>query len=131
MYRVVAVAALGLAALAAAPALKHTRLKRSEPMADSTVAVPPRAIRLWFSEPVQISVTTVRLTEGIAGSTARVIETTPPHMDSGADAPVIAEIRGPMALGRFNVAWHTMSRDGHAVSGTFKFSVAEPPLPRQ
>jgi hypothetical protein len=71
----------------------------------------------------------VRLTEGIAGTTARVIETTPPRMDSGAGAPVIAEIRGPMAMGRFNVAWRTMSRDGHPVSGTFAFTFAAPAPP--
>jgi len=125
MYRVVWVAALGLAALAAAPAFKHTRLERSEPAADSTVTVAPRAIKLWFSEPVQLSVTTVRIT-GVPGAT---ITLSPARMDTLPHAPVILDVHGVWVPGRYTAAWRTMSRDGHPVSGTFAFTFAAPAPP--
>ena len=115
-----ALAVMMAAALASAPAAKHVHLVRTDPMADSTVRVLPRAIRLWFSAPVQISVTTVRLTgpDGIAVATA------PAKMGEGLNAPVIAEVQCFLKPGRQSVAWRTMSRDGHAESGTFHFHIA-------
>jgi len=123
---VMATLVLGLAVLAAAPAAKkHTHLERSEPGKDSTITVAPTAIKLWFSEPVQIRVTTVRITG--ADSTALVLS--PARMGTGAHAPVILDISGQVAPGRYGVAWRTMSRDGHAVNGTFSFTLAAPAAP--
>jgi methionine-rich copper-binding protein CopC len=123
---VVAAGALCLAALAAAPAAKkHTHLERSEPAKDSTITVAPTAIKLWFSEAIQIHVTTVRVTR--ADSSA--LDLSAARMGTGQHAPVIADIRGQVAPGRYSVAWRTMSRDGHAVSGTFAFTLAAPATP--
>ena len=115
-----AIAVLGGTAMAAAPASKHVHLARSEPMADSTLTAPPAAIRLWFSAPIQVAVTTVR----VADSTGAAVATAPARMGTGAGAPVIADVRGQVTDGHYSVAWRTMSRDGHAVSGTFGFAVA-------
>jgi hypothetical protein len=127
MYRVVAVAALALAALAAAPAAKHTHLERSEPGADSTISVAPTAIKLWFSGPIQISVTTVRVT----GADNAALDLSAARLATGEHAPVVADVRGTVAPGRYTVAWRTMSRDGHPVSGTFAFTFAAPVPPTQ
>ena len=125
MYQVLALGSLGLAAMAAAPAAKHTHLERSEPGADSTISVAPTAIKLWFSEGVQIRVTTVRITR--ADSTT--IEVAPARQGAGEHAPVILDIRGTVAPGRYAVGWRTMSRDGHPVRGTFAFTLAAPSPP--
>jgi len=123
MQAVMAAGVLGLTALAAAPtAKKHTHLERSEPAKDSTITVAPTAIKLWFSEPVQIRVTTVRVTSADSAAVAL----SPARMGTGAHAPVILDVRGPVAPGRYAVAWRTMSRDGHPVSGTFAFVLAAP-----
>ena len=127
MYQLVAVATLGCAALAAAPAAKHTHLERSEPGADSTITVAPTAIKLWFSGPVQVRVTTVR----VMGADSTPVALSAARMGTGTGAPVILDVHGTVAPGRYSVAWRTMSRDGHAVSGTFAFTLAAPGTPAQ
>jgi len=123
---VLSVAACGAALLGAAPAeKKHLHLERSEPMADSTVAAPPTAIRLWFSQPVQLGVTRVHL----ADAARRPVEVSAPRLGEGRNAPVIVDIGGTVAAGGYTVSWRTMARDGHVVSGSFGFRVAAPATP--
>ena len=109
-----------LAAAPAAPAALHTHLTRSEPAANATVRTAPPAIRLWFSEPIQINVTSVRL----KGPDGAAVEIAAPANGDGANPPVVALVRGQLKPGRQQVTWRTMSRDGHAVSGTFAFTLA-------
>ena len=115
-------AVLALAALAAAPAPMHVRLTKSEPMADSTVVAAPTEIKLWFSAPVQVPVTTVRVS-AVDGTSQATI---PVRASSGSNAPLVAALPRPLTNGRYSVAWRTMSRDGHVISGTFAFTVAAP-----
>jgi methionine-rich copper-binding protein CopC len=104
--------------------MKHIRLLRSEPSADSTVSTAPTAIRFWFSGPVQIPVMTVRMLD----SANRVIEMVKPRAGDSANT-VTAEVKGAMTPGRHTVAWRTMARDGHVVSGRFTFVLAAPSAP--
>jgi methionine-rich copper-binding protein CopC len=105
---------------------KHVHLVRSDPIADSTVTAAPTAIRFWFSAPVQLSVTSVRLTD----ASGQRVETAAPRAGQGAGMLVIADVRGRLAPGRATVAWRTMSRDGHVASGAFAFMLAPPAAPR-
>ena len=113
-------AVLAFAALAAAPAPVHVHLTRSEPMADSTVSTAPSDIKLWFSAPVQVAVTTLRVAAVDGTSSATV----PVRQATGSNAPLVAALPRPLANGRYTVNWRTMSRDGHAINGTFAFTVA-------
>ena len=113
-------AVVALAGLAAAPAPVHVHLTRSEPMADSTVSTAPGDIKLWFSAPVQVAVTTVRVA-AVDGTSAATV---PVRQATGANAPLVAALPRPLANGRYTVNWRTMSRDGHAINGTFAFTVA-------
>jgi len=108
-----------LALAAASSSAMHVHLTRAEPASGSTVHAAPTAIRLWFSEEIQISVTTVRLT----GPDSARVELAAPAMGDGAHAPVVVLVSGTIKPGRQQVAWRTMSRDGHAVSGTFAFTL--------
>jgi len=120
MIRVAALAALLGSALGAAPAALHVRLLRSDPADHTTLHTAPRAISLWFSEAVQLSVTTVRMT----GPNGTAVELSPPRMGEGPHAPVIVDVRMRPALGSYQVTWRTMSRDGHAANGTVSFTVS-------
>ncbi len=90
-------------------------------MADSTVA-PPAALRLWFSEKVDVSVSSVRLRDA-GGATVRTgaLAYAGP---ADAKSPVVASIAGPLKPGTYRVAWVAASDDGHAVKGEFAFRVA-------
>ena len=96
----------------------HVHLTRSEPMADSSVAA-PTAVKLWFSAPIEVSVTSIHLTNGANHAVA----TGAPTQASGRNQPVVIPITGAMEPGRYSVAWRTMSHDSHVVRGTFAFTV--------
>jgi methionine-rich copper-binding protein CopC len=120
MIRVAAVAALLGSALGAAPAALHVRLLRSDPANHAQLRVPPRVISLWFSEAVQLSVTTVRMT----GPNGTAVELSAPRMGEGPRAPVVVDVKGQPAMGLQQVTWRTMSRDGHAANGTLSFTLS-------
>jgi methionine-rich copper-binding protein CopC len=103
-----------------APFRRHTHLVKSEPAADDTLATSPRAIRLWFSEQVELPVTTVKL--GIA-SGANVSLAALARPDTGQSAPVTAMLTAPLKPGAYVVTWSTAAKDGHPASGTFNFVV--------
>jgi methionine-rich copper-binding protein CopC len=103
-----------------AAALRHTRLVNSAPAKDSTVNVPPQRLQLWFNEVVPLGATRVRVTP--AGGAAIAL-TAPTRAKAEADSPVEFVFSRPLADGRYTVDWATASADGHAVNGSFTFTV--------
>jgi len=112
-------AVLCAAAPAAARSAFHLRLVSSDPAADATLAAPPAALRLTFSEAPELAVTTVRLLGpgDHAVALGRLVRA------RGDRATVVATPRASLAHGRYTVNWRTMSHDGHAMHGTFHFTV--------
>jgi len=99
---------------------RHTHLIKSEPASNDTLANSPRAIRLWFTERVELPVTTVRL----ADAAGRPVALDPlARPDTGQAAPVVAPVKKPLAPGGYVVTWSTAARDGHPANGTFGFVV--------
>lgn len=99
--------------------LRHNRLTRSAPAADSTVAA-PREIRLWFSERPTPRLSSIilqaadssRVTLGAVGATDDPLSITAP-------------VEGVLRAGQYAVTWRTTSGDGHVVRGRFVFRVRE------
>jgi methionine-rich copper-binding protein CopC len=106
------------AAVRAEPAAAafHLRLVRSSPAADSTVTS-PAAVQLWFTESPELAVTSVRMT----GPGGRAVRVGRPR--AGRDHSVVANVTGHLAVGRYTIAWRTMSHDGHPMRGTIPFTV--------
>ncbi|MDB4917936.1 MAG: hypothetical protein JWM95_5580 [Gemmatimonadetes bacterium] len=112
-----------VALMAAAPprdAFWHTHLLKSDPAANDSLAKAPRAIHLWFSERVDLPVTTVKLTNA-AG--APVILAPPMRPDTAQNASVNITIGPVLAAGSYTVHWSTAGKDGHPAKGTFDFVV--------
>ena len=105
---------------ASATTLPHLSLLRSSPVADTTLTASPTDIRLWFSQAPEMAATTVRLT----ASSGTVMALDKPQRDKAEGAPVIAALQRPLAPDVYEVAWRTMSRDGHVVKGQFSFTIA-------
>jgi methionine-rich copper-binding protein CopC len=124
--RIASVVALTIAAAATpsaamhALALRHLKLLKSFPSADTTLTKSPDAVRLWLTEPTELPATKIQLTTeaGVA------IPTASPTLGDAKDAPVVATIAKPLAAGAYKVSWKAMSKDGHLVKGTFAFKVA-------
>lgn len=111
------IAALALAALPqhGESAALHLRLTKSEPAKDSVVATAPKEIKLWYSQQPQLRLSRVTLT-GPAGevTTGALVQ----------DSLLLrAPVTGPMPAGAYTVSWLTASSDGHAIRGTFGFTV--------
>ena len=107
----------------APPALAHANLVRSDPPANSAQKVSPTRVRLWFSEDVEPSFTTVSVlnTAGVPldkGDSQRVPD----------DAKAMEVSVTELPLGLYTVAWKALSAvDGHATSGSFAFAVGDVP----
>jgi methionine-rich copper-binding protein CopC len=117
---VAAMLATMMAATAADAARRHTRLVRSIPGRDSVVTVVPRQLQLWFSEPIELAVSRVRL----AGPSAELRQLAPlGRASADASAPVTAPLPDSLAAGRYTVHWSTASKDGHVVRDSFAFTI--------
>ena len=103
----------------APPAAMHTHLTKSDPGANDTVAS-PAAIKLWFSERVEIGFTRVML-KNVAGVALPVGTLT--YAGDSAAAPVIVPVTGTLAPGEYTVAWSAAAKDGHPARGMFQFYV--------
>jgi methionine-rich copper-binding protein CopC len=113
----------GAAGYTPAPAW-HTHLVRSEPAVNDTLARSPSAIRLWFSEPVELAVTTVKLADA-AGTSVALAKVT--RADAGEAAPVAVTLNAPLPPGSYVITWRTAAKDGHPANGTINFVVKEAP----
>lgn len=100
-------------------AMRHLRLQRASPAADTTLAAPPSAISLWFSEPTNPAISRIDLQ--IAGG-GRVRLGTLARGSDDAD-PLTAALPPVLAPASYTVTWKTMSQDGHVVDGSYTFTI--------
>lgn len=107
-----------LGVLAAPPAAAHTRLVRSLPGADGTVAGPDK-VGLVFSEPVRAKPLTVVVADAGHGSYAGTPRVT--------GSTVTVPLADALPAGRYTVSYRVVSADGHPVADTFGFTSTGPP----
>jgi hypothetical protein len=108
-----AVAALAIAGQASA----HARLISGTPKNGSTVAA-PKALTLHYSEELVPAASSVKVATG-----AGVAVATGPMALDRTKRVVTVPIAGPLSAGRYTVAWHMKTEDGHETDGTFAFTV--------
>ncbi|MFZ5624742.1 MAG: copper resistance CopC family protein [Gemmatimonadota bacterium] len=119
--RSLGVRVLTLAALLAAPAsaLFHTRLVKSIPAANDTVAVAPKQVRLWFSTRPELALTSITITKADDTPVVKLpLHATDDSLSVAGTIPVTLE------PGAYVVAWKTASPDGHVVRGKIPFTIA-------
>lgn len=96
----------------------HLRLVKSEPAKGDTVAA-PKVLRLWFSEPATLAVTSVKL----KGADGKEIAVAKPTFSGDTKQPVEAVVTGALAAGKYSLAYKTASKDMHPITGEFTFVV--------
>jgi copper resistance protein C len=112
-----AVLATGGLLVAAAPAAGHAVLIGSTPEDAETVDEPPTEIVLEFNEPVHGEFTQV----AVLDADENRYEIGDPEVD-GAEVTQPVDALGP---GGYQVSYRVGSADGHPISGTIEFTVAE------
>ena len=105
--------------LTPASALAHAHLKRSEPAAGAHLAASPSAIRLWFSEQPELSMTFASLRD----SAGREIPLSPAAGGEPGQMQIAFRILGTLSSGRYPLSWRTAASDGHPSHGSFGFAV--------
>jgi len=101
--------------------LVHNHLVKSSPSEGDSLRAAPVEIKLWFSERPEVAFTSATLIRGNADST-RI----GPLKAAATDDTLAVKVAVPATLepGTYVVAWRTASRDGHAIRGRFRFTVA-------
>ncbi len=97
----------------------HAHLKRSDPSAGAKLATPPTAIRLWFSEQPELSLTFASLKD----SAGRDIPLSPAGSGEPGQMQIVFRIVSNLAPGRYTLTWRTAASDGHPSHGSFNFAV--------
>ena len=108
------------AATTPAGARFHTKLTKSNPAADTTLAASPKAIELWWNEKPEASLTTVTV-QGADSALAQLGKIRVSDNLMG----VATDVAKPLMPGKYVVKWKTAGKDGHAVRGAFNFSIAK------
>lgn len=98
----------------------HLALSKSEPAKSDTVAT-AKAIKLWFTESVQLAATGIMVMDAAHKNVALK----PITIAAEAKSPAVAEFTEALKPGTYMVDWKTMSADGHPVKGSFSFTVGK------
>jgi copper transport protein len=110
---------LAIVVSTAGPAAAHAVLLRTDPSPQTTVKLPPSAVRLTFSEAVEVAFGAVRVFDVDGKRVDKGKITT----DNGRRELVVpASLPG----GTYTVTWRVVSADGHPVHGGFQFYVGAP-----
>jgi copper resistance protein C len=102
------------------PAFAHAFLVHASPAVGSSVATPPAALVLSYTEDLEVPFCTVTVTNA-AGTQ---VQTAKPQAVPGHPA----ELRVPLhitAPGKYHVTWHALSVDTHKTQGDFNFTVSQ------
>ncbi|MGH2526504.1 MAG: copper resistance CopC family protein, partial [Actinomycetota bacterium] len=101
------------------PALAHAALDESDPASGEILQTPPDEIRLTFTEPPDLSLTTI----GIDAGGVPVATTGPPERVPGTEREIRLGLP-ELGDGVYIVTWRTVSEtDGHVTAGAFTFGV--------
>jgi copper resistance protein C len=115
MNKTLALAAL---TLASATAFAHARLQNSTPANGTSVAPAPAELRLQYNEPVELAMSTVKIT----GPGDAAVATDKAAADPSDDKTIVQPLP-KLAAGDYRVQWTTMGHDGHHTKGEIRFTV--------
>lgn len=104
--------------LASAVAFAHARLQASTPANGASVGPAPTELRLQYNEPIEVAMSTVRIT----GPGDAAVTTGKVAADPGDDRTLVQPLPR-LAAGNYRVQWTTMGRDGHHTKGEIRFTV--------
>jgi methionine-rich copper-binding protein CopC len=112
------IASLAAAGLPGVAVHAHAFLDKADPPVGGTVAAPPAAIRLIFTEAIEPAFSGVELlsTDGREVATGRA--TVDPANPTAFVLPLPR-----LPPGRYKVHWHVVSVDTHATQGDYSFEI--------
>ncbi|AXH93117.1 copper resistance protein CopC [Micromonospora aurantiaca] len=117
-----AAALTALLLVPATPASAHNSLQEATPARDARLTAAPTQVTLRFLQGLNPSFTTITVSD----AAQRTVPTSAPAVDGATGTVTIDE---PLGNGTYTVAYRVVSRDGHPVQGSYRFTVADPAAP--
>ena len=99
-------------------AFAHAKLQSSTPADGATVAVAPSELRLAYNEPVEVAMSTIK----VSGPGDAAVTLDKVTADSS-DEKVLVQHLPKLSAGEYRVEWSTMGHDGHHRKGELRFTV--------
>jgi hypothetical protein len=99
-------------------ALAHAFLDHAAPAVGSSVAPAPAAVKLWFTEQLEPSFSSVEVTD----PSGKRVDAGDAKVVPGDGTELEATLK-PLPPGTYKVIWHVVSADTHRTEGTFTFTV--------
>jgi methionine-rich copper-binding protein CopC len=110
----------GIMAFAPASVRFHAHLVKADPAVNDTISTTPKAVRLWFSEPVELALSRMQVVR-VGGDT---LKTGALRHEGSAATTAAADLAAPAATpGTYVVTYHVVARDGHPTTGTYTFVI--------
>jgi methionine-rich copper-binding protein CopC len=97
----------------------HAFLVRAEPRVGSRVKKAPNEVRIWFSEPVQPTLSAIKVFD----ASGKQLDKKDTHLDHHTRALLRVSLT-PIPPGSYKVSWRVVSVDTHVTTGDFRFQVA-------
>lgn len=111
----------GLFLLALTPALQaHSDFVRSIPEKDAVLKAAPNEIKIWFSEPIKVALSTIEVRDA-SGSQVDLKNL---HPDKEEPRLVRLSLSRHLAPGVYQVTWNAVAQDLHVGKGSFTFRVS-------
>jgi len=115
MKKTITLAAL---TMTTALAFAHAKLQTSAPADGATVTAPPAELHLKYNEPVEVAMSTIKIT----GPGDNAVATDKVSADPSDDKALVQALP-KLAPGDYRVQWNTMGHDGHHTKGEIHFTV--------
>jgi copper resistance protein C len=106
--------------LLVASALGHSEFEGSSPKDGETMKASPREVRIWFSEPIKVALSTV----AVSDASGKQVDQRDLHADEKQPSLVRLSLPANLAPGLYKVTWTAVAQDLHVGKGGFRFHVA-------
>jgi len=100
-------------------AFAHAFVDHADPKVGGSVAESPKAVRVWFTEPLDPGACSIRVLDASGQS----IDLGDAHVDAKNTSLLLAGLH-LLKAGVYKVVWQVVSADGHKTEGDFKFQIA-------
>jgi methionine-rich copper-binding protein CopC len=97
----------------------HAFVDHAEPVVGGKVKQIPHVVRIWFTEPIQPALSTIKVFD----ATQKQIDEKDTHSDARNKALLQVSLPS-LGPGTYKVIWRVTSVDGHVTNGDFAFRVA-------
>ena len=97
----------------------HAFMVRAEPRVGTKVGIAPSEVRIWFSEPIQSTLSSIK----VLAENGKQVDKKDTHSDPANRSLLHVSLAPTLPPGTYRVTWRVTSVDTHATNGDFSFRI--------